>query len=118
MFGKEKAVFTKVTKAWRILAPPRGPLFQFLFLCLSPPQGVGLLPVFVFVCFVTFLGESDVRWLGLVGIVYLRGAVVNRPKPWTRLRCSESHWSNPVVLPVGQPGAPVSSKSLPAWFVR
>ena len=36
------------------------------------------------------------------------------PKPWTRLR-SESHWSNPVVLLVGQPGAP--STSLPAWFV-
>ena len=95
-------------ESWR----PRGPPFQFLFLCLSPPQGVGLLPEFVFVCFVTFLGESDVRWLCLVG------AVVNRPKPWTRLRCSESHWSNPVVLPAGQPGAPVSSKSLPAWFVR
>ena len=73
-----KAVLTKVTKAWRILAPPGPPLFQFLFLCLSPPQGVGLLSEFVFVCFVTFLGESDVRWLCLVGIVYLRGAVVSR----------------------------------------
>ena len=38
-----KAVLTKVTKAWRILAPPGAPLFQFLFLCLSPVQGVGLL---------------------------------------------------------------------------
>ena len=60
---------------------------------------------------------SFVRWLYGVGLVYLRGAVVSRPKPWTRLRCSESHWSNPVVLPLGQPGAPASSTSLPAWFV-
>ena len=42
----------------------------------------------------------------MVGCVYLRGAVGSRPKPWTRLRCSESHWCNPVVLPVGQSGRP------------
>ena len=60
---------------------------------------------------------SSARWLYVVGCIYLRGAVGSRPKPWTRLRCSESHWSNPVVLPVGQPGAPASSTSLPAWFV-
>ena len=53
----------------------------------------------------------------MVGCVYPRGAVGSRPKPWTRMRCSESHWSNPVVLPVGQPGAPASSISLPTWFV-
>ena len=118
MLGKEKAVLTKVTKAWRILAPPEAPPFSVSIPLSLSSSGGGLLPEFVFVCFLTFLGESAVRWLCLVGIVFLRGAVVNRPKPWTRLRCSESHWSNPVVLPVGQPWAPVSSKSLPAWFVR
>ena len=60
---------------------------------------------------------SFVCWLYRIGLVYLRGAVGSRPKPWTRLRCSESHWSNPVVLPVGQLGAPASSASLRAWFV-
>ena len=29
MFGKEKAVLTKVTKAWRILAPVGAPFFSF-----------------------------------------------------------------------------------------
>ena len=52
---------------------------------------------------------SNVWRLCLVGSVYLRGAVDNRPEPWTRLRCSESYWSNPVALPVEQPGVPVSS---------
>ena len=53
----------------------------------------------------------------MVGRVYPRGAVGSRPKPWTRLCCSESHWSNPVGLPVGQPRAPASSTRLPIWFV-
>ena len=59
----------------------------------------------------------DGKKIWMVGYVYPRGAVGSRPKPWTRLRCSESHWSNPVVLPVGQAGAPASSISLPTWFV-
>ena len=45
------------------------------------------------------------------------GAVGSRPMPWTRLCCSELHWCIPVVLPVGQPGAPASSIRLPTWFV-
>ena len=71
-----RKIFAKVTKAWRILAP-QASLFS-VSLPLSPPQGVGLLSEFVFVCFVTFLGESDVRWLCLVGIVYLRAVVSRR----------------------------------------
>ena len=35
-FGKERALLTKVTEAWRVSAPPGAP-FLFLFLCLSPP---------------------------------------------------------------------------------
>ena len=38
------------------------------------------------------------------------GVDCSRPEPWTRLHCSELHWRVPVALPVGQPGAPVSSK--------
>ena len=38
------------------------------------------------------------------------GGSRRRPEPWTRLHCSELHWRVPVALPVGQPGAPVSSK--------
>ena len=53
----------------------------------------------------------------MVGRVYPRGAVGSRPKPWTSLCCSESHWSNPVVLPAGEPRAPASSTRLPTWFV-
>ena len=73
-----------------------------------------------FVCFgfrLGLFGVSFVRWLCMVGCVYPRGAVGSRPKPWTRLCCSESHWSNPVALPVGQPRAPASSTRLPTWFV-
>ena len=114
-------MLTKVTKAWRISAPPGAP---FLFpvslpLSLSSLSGGGF-------CYLnSFLSFSRSSWVSRMSggfawsvLFVLRGAVVNRPEPWTRLRCSESHWSNPVVLPVGQPGAPVSSKSLPAWFVR
>ena len=53
----------------------------------------------------------------MVGYVYPRGAVGSRPKPWTRLRCSESHWSNPVVLPVGQPGG-AREQHKSAYMVR
>ena len=47
----------------------------------------------------------------------LEGAIVSRPMPWTSLCYSELHRCIPVFLPVGQPGAPASSTSLPAWFV-
>ena len=69
--------FAKVTKAWRILAP-QGPLFSVSLPLSLASSGVGLLSEFIFVCFVTFLGESDVRWLCLVGIVYLRAVVSRR----------------------------------------
>ena len=43
-----------------------------------------------------------------------RGAVNSRPKPWTRLRGSESHWLSSDA-PLSDPGAPASSTSLPTW---
>ena len=62
-------------------------------------------------------GMSFVWVLYMGGCIYPRGAVGSRPMPWTRLSCSEPHWCIPVVLPVGQPGAPASSIRLPTWFV-
>ena len=59
---------------------------------------------------------SFVWVLYMGGCLYPRGAVGSRPMP-TRLCCSELHWCIPVVLPVGQPGAPASSIRLPTWFV-
>ena len=103
-----------MTKDWTLLAPPRAPVFAPLPL-LCPPRWV----VFTWIrlSHLSVSWEFSVRWLYVVGCVYLRGAVGSRPKPWTRLRCSESHWCNPVVLPVEQSGAPASSTSLPTWFV-
>ena len=70
-FGKERALLTKVTKAWRDSAPPGAPfLFSFSsFVSLLLVWWWVLRPEFVFVFFVIFLGGSDVRWLCLVGIV-------------------------------------------------
>ena len=96
---------------WRPLGPP---FFAPLPLLCPPP---GEVSTWIRLLLLSLFWVSSVRWLYVVGCIYLRGAVGSRPKPWTRLRCSESHWSNPVVLPVGQPGAPASSTSLPAWFV-
>ena len=47
----------------------------------------------------------------------LEGAVVSRPMPWTSLCCSELHRCIPVVLPVGQPGAPAKQHK-PASMAR
>ena len=103
-----------MTKDWTLLAPPRAPVFAPLPLLCPPPGDVS---TWIRLSHLSLYWVSFVRWLCVVGCVYLRGAVGSRPKPWTRLRCSESHWSNPVVLPVGQLGAPASSTSLPIWFV-
>ena len=64
----------------------------------------------------SFFGLLRLSWL-LCRLVLLTcwsccvgGVDCSRPEPWTRLHCSELHWRVPVALPVGQPGAPVSSK--------
>ena len=59
------------------LGAPRGPFSASL---LSPPQRWAYdLNSFLSVWWLSWV--SDVRWLCLVGIVHLRGAVGNRPKP-------------------------------------
>ena len=103
-----------MTKDRTLLVPPRAPVFAPLPLLCPPPWDVS---TWIRLSLLSLLWESFVRWLCVVDCVYLRGAVGSRPKPWTRLRCSESHWCNPVVLPVGQSGTPASSTSLPIWFV-
>ena len=85
--GKEKAALTKVTKAWGILAAPGPPFSCFSPLSLSCSGGG--IAAWIRFCLNRFSWVSDVWRLCLVGSVYLRGAVDNRPEPWTRLRCSE-----------------------------
>ena len=53
--GKERVLPTKVTKAWRVSAPPGVPLLSSC-VSLLPIWWWVLRPEFVFVCFVVFLG--------------------------------------------------------------
>ena len=68
-FGKERALLAKVTKAWRVSAPPELLFYFSSYVSLLLVWWWVLRPEFVFVFFVIFLGGLDVRWLCLVGIV-------------------------------------------------
>ena len=68
--------------------------------------------------FLGLCGMSSVRVHYMCSYTYPRGAADSRPMPWTRLSYSGLHRCFPVVLPVGHPGAPVSSTRLPIWFVN
>ena len=74
---------------WR----PLGPVFLPLFLCFVLLRGFCVLSLGPNSFLVSeSVSVSCVQWLRMIGCVYPRGAVGSRPKPWTRLRGSESHW--------------------------